>query len=247
MQLVSDKTVRQSSLVKFSRTVSEVMERQMRHLIIMLLFVLLTCLGTNAQTQKVSIFESAEETRRQIKAGFDVNTRYEYNSTPLIYASMLGLEDIVQVLIDANAQVNLVDDSESTALHEAARNTDLDIVKMLVNAGAIVDKKNIYDRTPLHVATVYGRVAVVEYLVSKGADVNAVDFRGSSVLHRARSRIKLARNREKIEKLLIKHGAVDVSNSTLRDVPLEELVKRKKTSTNNDDTRNQKNNGQSKN
>lgn len=237
-QLQSGKTGRRLNLMKFLLTVSEVKERQMRYSIITLLFLVLSCLGTNTQTHRLSIFGSAEETRQDIKAGFDVNARYEYNSTPLMIASMFGRDKNVQVLIDANAKINLTDDFGSTALHEAARQGHLDVVKKLVDAGAIVDKKNIYDLTPLHLATTGGRIGVIEYLISIGADVNAVDIEGSSVLYRVRSWTEHVPFKKKIENLLVKHGAVDLSNSAIRDLTLEELVKRKKTSTNNDDTQN---------
>ena len=183
----------------------------MRLVRLYVMFLILNNLGASAEIQKLSIFESPKKVQEEIAAGYDVNARYAYNVTPLIDATMFGKTEIVKILIDAGAEIDLVDNSGSTALHESAIMGELAIAKILIEAGAAIDKKNQYNATPLHAATTKGHIDVSEYLIKKGADVNARDFRGESVLHRVRNWNQYIPHRKKIEKLLIKHGAVDVS------------------------------------
>ena len=49
---------------------------------------------------------------------------------------MFGRIEVVKLLIEAGAKVDLVNNSGSTALHESATMGHLDITKLLVEAGA---------------------------------------------------------------------------------------------------------------
>ena len=179
--------------------------------LVLLIFLSIVLSESDAQIQRISIFESTDIVRQQIAAGYDINARFEYNNTPLIDATMFGRTEVVKILVQAGAKVDLVNNSGSTALHESAAMGHLEITKILVEAGANVDKLNHYRASPLHVATTEGHLNVARFLISKGADVNAVDYRGNSVLHRVRNWNRYIPFKEEIEKLLIQHGAVDVS------------------------------------
>ena len=183
----------------------------MRLVLLIFLFFAVSESEADAQNRHLSVLESTDKVRQQIAAGYDINARFEYNDTPLIEATMFGRTEVVKLLIEAGAKVDLVNNSGSTALYESAAMGYLDITKILVEAGANVDKLNHYRTSPLHVATTEGRLNVARFLISKGADVNAVDFRGNSVLHRVRNWNRYIPFKEEIEKLLIQHGAVDVS------------------------------------
>ena len=58
------------------------------------------------------------------------------NATALIEAASKGHVAAVELLVAANAQVNLVDNGNCTALNAAAGDGYLDVVRALLNAGA---------------------------------------------------------------------------------------------------------------
>ncbi|WP_246660389.1 ankyrin repeat domain-containing protein [Nitratireductor sp. XY-223] len=97
------------------------------------------------------------------------NVTSRYDGTALIWASHLGHVEVVQILIDAGAPLDHVNNLDWTALIEAVVLGDggpdhVRIVKALVDAGA---DKSIGDRqgkTPLQLAEEHGYAEIVELL-----------------------------------------------------------------------------------
>ena len=73
-----------------------------------------------------------------IALGANVNWQDEenYNYTPLHYAARFGKVEIVRMLIDAKANLNVQDEEGWTPLHVAAWNGEVKIARMLIEAGA---------------------------------------------------------------------------------------------------------------
>lgn len=87
---------------------------------------------------------------QHIKTGSDLNEREPtMGSTPLISASVFGKTEVVKVLIEAGADVNIQNNQGSTALHTAAFLCRTEIVRMLLDHGADPSLKNIFGSTPL--------------------------------------------------------------------------------------------------
>ena len=79
--------------------------------------------------------------------------------------------DVIEVLLNANADCNLPDHNEETALHLAVKKADRIMVRMLLSKGAnpsVVDK---HQNAPLHVATLYGHLQIVRTLLKYDADI----------------------------------------------------------------------------
>ena len=76
--------------------------------------------------------------------------------TSLIRASHDGHEQIVKLLLEANADTNAASSLCRTPLHVAAYANHAAIVSLLVTAGADAELKDISDRTPLDYAKNYG-------------------------------------------------------------------------------------------
>ena len=108
-----------------------------------------------------------------LKAGFSVNTKTEYFPSPLIAAVGLSEQECeigmkmlpecyvkvhhdhnkcLQILLQAGAKVNAVDDERNTALICAASNGYKQCVKTLLEAGASVNKRNTKGDTALMVS-----------------------------------------------------------------------------------------------
>ena len=86
--------------------------------------------------------------QQHIKAGSDLDVREPaVGSTPLISASVFGKIEVAKALIEAGADVNLINNEGSTALHSAAFLCRLEIVEMLLANGADVSVRNNYGST----------------------------------------------------------------------------------------------------
>ncbi|HVW00612.1 MAG TPA: ankyrin repeat domain-containing protein, partial [Planctomycetaceae bacterium] len=88
------------------------------------------------------------------------------------YAAENGRTDVLQLLLDAGADVNGPDDADETPLAAAARHGNIDAAEWLLEHGAEIDRAPGYSATPLHVAIMEGHLPVVEFLLDRGADPN---------------------------------------------------------------------------
>jgi ankyrin repeat domain-containing protein 50 len=105
--------------------------------------------------------------------------------TPLYYASDMGLQTVVQLLLDHNAEVDAKDEDGQTALHKAALNGHETVVRLLLDHNAEVDVKDEGGRTALHGAAFNGHEVVVRLLLDHQAEVDAKSENGRTTLHRA--------------------------------------------------------------
>ncbi|KAK0398477.1 hypothetical protein QR680_002608 [Steinernema hermaphroditum] len=102
--------------------------------------------------------------------------------TPLIVAAGRGFTDVVQRLLNADAQVNACDKFGSTALIWASRKGHLPVVELLLNNGAELDAVGMYSSTALMLATKGNYISVVEAILAREPNVNVVDNNGLSAL-----------------------------------------------------------------
>jgi hypothetical protein len=82
-----------------------------------------------------------KEVTSLITLGADVNFRYDafYKTTPLMIALVEDEPQVVPLLIEAGAEVNIQDELRRTALLDAAANNEPKIVSLLLTAGANTD------------------------------------------------------------------------------------------------------------
>lgn len=103
-------------------------------------------------------------------AGAILNQCGVKKALPLVYAVQEGLSvPCVQLLLQAGASVNKVDESNSqqSALHAACWNEDECMVPLLLCAGADIRVKDGNGRTPLHIlASSSSAVSVMKYILT---------------------------------------------------------------------------------
>lgn len=122
-----------------------------------------------------------------IKAGADVNEKSKDNSI-LTEAIGYGHKEVVRLLLDAGANVNVQDSIGFTPLMEAAQQGDKEIVKMLIDAGADVEAKAGFGQTALWYVMPDNRknkfliAELISTLIKAGADPNNTDTLGDSIL-----------------------------------------------------------------
>ena len=93
---------------------------------------------------------------------------------PIDWAVALGNKDIVKVLLDYQADPNV--------LHTAVLFNHLGIVEQLLNAGADINATAHNGQTPLHFAAIHGNDVLVERLIDAGAKISPTDQAGRTPL-----------------------------------------------------------------
>ncbi len=108
-----------------------------------------------------------------LKEGADANS--VIGNTTLLKSAILrdipsnNNREIVELLIQAGADVNNVGTSGTAPLLDAAFKGYTDVVKLLIDNGADINHVNKIDRTPLMEATIRGHTDIVRLLVEHGA------------------------------------------------------------------------------
>jgi hypothetical protein len=108
---------------------------------------------TKAKTPSVDIHTAvasgnAEVLRQHLAAGTNINEKDPFGgSSPLISASLFGKTEIVKILIDAGAEINIQNNDGSTALHTASFFCRPEIVAILLKKGADKTIKNNFGST----------------------------------------------------------------------------------------------------
>lgn len=134
-----------------------------------------------------TVREREAEVRRMI--GLDpasVNEIGTYGYTPLMYAVCNGHASIVKLLLQANAETNLANDGQETALHRAAGFThasQTDIIQQLLVANADPSLQDVDGRTPLERA----KVARIAIAVRALGDLNWIEREAAEELRKFES------------------------------------------------------------
>ena len=91
---------------------------------------------TATPLQRAIYFRQEEASILLICNGADVNSRNQFNRTPLHYAAEENLPNVVQYLVDFGADVNAFDKKGNTPLIDAAYSGKIEIERILRRAGA---------------------------------------------------------------------------------------------------------------
>lgn len=89
--------------------------------------------------------------------------------------SFTGFKNIVELLIQHKADVNIKDDRQDTPLHRIAPMGRTQIAKLLIEAGADVNSQNKEGNTPLHLACEDEQTEFALFLISKGAKIDILN------------------------------------------------------------------------
>jgi ankyrin repeat protein len=113
-----------------------------------------------------------------IEAGANVNESNTWG-TPLDIAVSKGAGQIVQLLLDAGADIEGATAAGAGGEHPlhlaAARTSGANIARLLASRGAHLDARDARGRTPLITAVLSNNLEVAEVLLSAGADLEGTD------------------------------------------------------------------------
>jgi hypothetical protein len=123
----------------------------------------------------------------------NVNVRDKtLQTTALEHAVLNGNREMVQILLAAGADVNLLNTSKQTVLMMLSEETPAEIVWDLITAGAKVNLKDEDGDTALSEAASTRNLAVLMALIHSGAKVDDKNETGQTALMRAASNDQLA-------------------------------------------------------
>jgi len=154
---------------------------------------------------------SAEQVTRLIHQGADVNFLREperapsHGRTALIRAARWSSDtDVLQVLIEHGADVNVANNVGLTPLmHAASSNRNPDILRFLIEHGANVNVADTRGRTALMRAAQYTRsLGVIELLLDNGADASMKCDEGKNALDYSTERRNINNLSRRIYRLL---------------------------------------------
>jgi ankyrin repeat protein len=146
--------------------------------------------------------------------GADPHVQCRMETIPLHSAALYGKFEVVQKLIEYDADIDAGDVYGLTPLYWASHDRhfkDDSVVRLLLERGADVNARSDNDgSTPLHRASRFGALKVVRLLLEYGADIEAVDVYGKTALQVVGELeyIEVDQGRcDEVTKLLIEHGA----------------------------------------
>jgi hypothetical protein len=151
-------------------------------------------------------FRTADSLRR---SGADPHVQGRYNSILLHSAACFEKFEIVQKLIDYDADIDARDVDGWTPLYWASGGhhfKDGSVLRLLLGRGADVNARADNGFTPLHRASECGAVEVVRLLLEHGADIEAVNVKGKTALQvLCTDRWANQGRRDEITRLLVEH------------------------------------------
>ncbi len=127
--------------------------------------------------QDGDIFDAIEDNdinrvKQLIAQGVDVNAAHEVHGNTLLIISILQNNiDIIELLINKGADVNIENRHGETPLLLAVYEEDIDIVELLIDTGAGINIKDDAGDTPLSLAVGNNDKYIIRLLLNAGAEV----------------------------------------------------------------------------
>jgi len=128
--------------------------------------------------------------------------------TPLHQATWRA-PNVVEYFIKRGVDINILDDDQKSALHEAFAGDSTRSIKLLCDAGINVNHKDINGMTALHNGVKRGKVEGIKLLMKYNPDINITDITGKTPLHFA----SINGNTEIVEILLNKGAEINLKDN----------------------------------
>ncbi|XP_046577421.1 putative ankyrin repeat protein RF_0381 [Haliotis rubra] len=115
-----------------------------------------------------------------------INSRDMDRQTPAMNAALYKRQDVFYLLVEAGADLLLVDDFKQTILHVACQGGNVEIVKAILTHHTVdINSRAMSGWTPVMYAVSDGQKDVFDVLVEEGADLSQVSNDKESILHMA--------------------------------------------------------------
>jgi ankyrin repeat protein len=142
-----------------------------------LALILLPCLVASGQISNSRLIDAARTqdaaaVRGLLKQKSDVNGRSSDGSTALLWAAHWSDVEMAELLLDAGARADAVNDFGVSPLSEACLNGNAALVRLLLRNGANPNLAIATGETPVMTCARTGSADAVRALIESGADVN---------------------------------------------------------------------------
>ena len=115
----------------------------------------------------------------------NLNARINNGMSALMVAAVQSQTDIVKELLNAGADVNLLNNDRNAALWFACICGDTSVIKQLISHDADIDNQNVNGATCLIYAASTGKYSIVKTLIDAGADIGRQTRDGFNALDAA--------------------------------------------------------------
>jgi ankyrin repeat protein len=138
------------------------------------------------QIVKAAQAGSRGEVARLIEYGINIEERHKASGrNALLVAAHCGKEDVVELLIQHNARLDVSDGSGWTALHLAASRGHCGVINLLMLESDIAEALNYQGRTAVRIAVDRGQHEALQMLLTHNANVNTRAENQMTTLHAA--------------------------------------------------------------
>ncbi len=141
--------------------------------------------------------------------------------TPIYEAAAHNHPELVRLLLDFGADINICTSTGETPLHGAIAAHHLSMVTLLLDNGADINASLAHGQTPLRLAVIKGFADIVELLLARGAQANTSGRTGLTPLHWA-----ALKGHPAIVSLLLTHGADVSARDDAGRTPLDWAIQR---------------------
>ncbi|CAO3659485.1 unnamed protein product [Umbelopsis ramanniana] len=107
----------------------------------------------------------------------------DYVSSTLLKAAGYGRVDVVSLLLECGADIEIDDEYGRTPLFLAAKYPDL--VAVLINRGASMEARSVRGYTPIHYYTALGHLKSLRLLLNMNCNIASLDDGSQTALHHA--------------------------------------------------------------
>ncbi|KAJ8664765.1 hypothetical protein QAD02_006427 [Eretmocerus hayati] len=122
--------------------------------------------------------------KRSVGAGADINIAGKKGSTFLhfVCGSRSCTWELVKLLLELNAELNVLNQNNISPLAMAAKSGNLELVKNMIDAGADVNISKKCTGSPLQLGVTESNKNIVELLIEPGTDSKIEDEDGKNIL-----------------------------------------------------------------
>lgn len=122
--------------------------------------------------------------------------------TALQAASQNGHLEVIKVMLEHGADIELEDKDGDRAVHHASFGDEPGVIELLASLSVDLNARNKRRQTPLHIAVNKGHIGVVKTLLDHGCHPSLQDSEGDTPLHDA-----ISKKRDDILSILLDHSA----------------------------------------
>jgi ankyrin repeat protein len=126
-----------------------------------------------------------------VDAAVEVPENIQEKNTLLHIASIYCKLNVIQLLVEKKADINIRNAKYDTAFHSAALSGNVEIINILLDKGMSLNLTNAKGSTPLHLSALSGNLEATKILVERGAPLTNANNNGATPLLLAANKGKL--------------------------------------------------------